>query len=251
MPDGMSTDTTHGYLSAAPGGGLYWGTLTRATLLRRYKRFLADVRLDDGSLITAHTANTGAMTGCSEPGRPVYLSWHGGGARKYDYTLEMVDMPSALVGVNTGVPNRLLYVAAEAGVVPEFLENAKVRREVRCGDSRLDLMLQHEGGPDVMVEIKNCSLVEDGTAFFPDAVTQRGRKHLEELARLAQSGARAVLFILIQRGDALRFAPADHIDPEWGQTLRRVVGQGVEVLAYRADVTLTGIWLGERLPIIL
>ncbi len=247
----VATHDAPAYLSPAPGGGLYWGVLTRAVLLRRYKRFLADVHLDDGSVITAHTANTGAMTGCSEPGRPVWLSWHGGGARKYDYTLELVDMPSALVGVNTGVPNRLLYFAAEAGAVPEFPSGATVRREVRCGDSRLDLMLHREGKADVMVEIKNCSLVEDGTAYFPDAVTERGRKHLEELARLAHAGARAVLFILVQRGDARRFAPADHIDPEWGKTLRRVVKEGVEVVTYRADITLSGIWVGERVPVVL
>lgn len=164
MQDGTDGGIPPGYLAPAPGGGLYWGALTRAVLLRRYKRFLADVRLDDGSVVTAHTANTGAMTGCSEPGRPVWLSWHGGGGRKYDYTLELVDMPTALVGVNTGVPNHLLFAAAEAGAVAEFLRGATVRREVRCGDSRLDLMLQRDGEPDVMVEIKNCSLVEDGTA---------------------------------------------------------------------------------------
>lgn len=116
------------------------------------------------------------------------------------------------------------------------------------GDSRLDLVIESDGLPDTVVEIKNCTLVEKGTAYFPDAVTARGARHLEELARQAESGRRAVIFILVQRGDAERFRPADHIDPEWGKTLRRVVKAGVTLLAYKAEVSLTGIRMGEKLP---
>lgn len=241
-------DAQNAYLAPTPGGGLSWGPLTQGVLVKRYKRFLADVRLDDGRTITAHTPNTGGMIGCSEPGRPVWLSWHGGGTRKYDYTLEMIAMPSALVGVNTAVPNRLVRAAALAGAVPEFPFPAEVRSEVRCGDSRLDLLLRGADGRDMLVEIKNCTLVEEGAAFFPDAVTERGRKHLGELARLAEGGTRAAVFILVQRGDAAWFSPADHIDPAWGETLRQVLRQGVELLAYRADLDLEGIRLGARLP---
>lgn len=237
------------YLSPTPDGGLLWGALTRGTLLKRHKRFLADVRLDDGRRLTAHTPNTGAMTGCSEPGRPVWLSRHPGGTRKYEYTLEMIDMPDALVGVNTAVPNRLVRAAALAGAVPEFPHPVDVRSEVRHGDSRLDLLLRAPDSPDIFVEIKNCTLVENKTALFPDAVTARGRKHLEELARLAETDSRAVLFILVQRGDAECFSPADHIDPAWGETLRQVVRRGVEALAYRAVLDTSGVRIGARLPV--
>lgn len=241
---------SHPYLSPTAAGGLYWGDLTQGVLIRRYKRFLADVLLESGETITAHTANTGAMLGCCQPGRPVWLSLHDDPKRKYKYTLEMIDMPAALVGVNTAVPNRLVRAAAMAGAVPEFPHPVTVRSEVRQGDSRLDLLLTSPLAPgDIFVEIKNCTLVEDGTAYFPDAVTARGTRHLEELAALAREGRRAVIFVLVQRGDAVRFGPADHIDAEWGRTLRRVLADGVELLAYRAALTTKKIGIGKRLPV--
>ena len=239
------------YLSPTPNGSLLWGDLTEGVLIRRYKRFLADVELSDGQVITAHTANTGAMTGCSEPGRPVWLSPHDAPGRKYKYTLEMIRMPDALVGVNTAVPNRLVKAAILAGAVPELRGYNKVRSEVRHGDSRLDLFLEGPGKVDAFVEIKNCTLVESGTALFPDAATVRGARHLEELARIVQGGGRAVVFVLVQRGDAERFAPADHIDPVWGNLLRQVTAKGVELLSYRADLSTRQIAIGTRLPTIL
>ena len=241
----------HGYLQPTPAGGLFWGPLVEGRLIRRYKRFLADVELPDGQTITAHTANTGAMLGCSEPGRPVWLSPHDGPKRKYRHSLEMIRMPSALVGINTGVPNRLVRAAAVAGVIPEFPDISSCRSEVTHGDSRLDLCLTRADRPDTYVEIKNCTLVENGTAYFPDAVTARGTKHLGELAGLAGSGYRAVLFVLVQRGDAERFGPADHIDPQWGGALRAAVRAGVELLVYRASLDLETIGVGSRLPVIL
>lgn len=238
------------YLGPMPDGrGLYWGDLTEGVLLRRYKRFLADVELPDGTVVTAHTANTGAMSGCSEPGRPVWLSRHDRPGRKLPYTLEMIAMPAALVGVNTGVPNRLVKTTAQAGALPEFPHPAEVRSEVRHGASRLDLLLSAPGSPDTYVEIKNCSLVEDGVAYFPDAVTTRGARHLEELAQLAGEGKRAILFVLAQRADAEVFRPADHIDAEWGRTLRRVLSRGVEIVVYRARLDREGIRLERRLPV--
>lgn len=238
------------YLAPLPGGGLAWGPLTEGVLVRRYKRFLADVLLPDGRTITAHTANTGSMRGCSEPGRPVWLSWHGDRpGRKYPYSLEMIRMPGGLVGINTGIPNRLVRAAALAGVIPEFGRVARAKSEVAFGASRLDLRLTGEDGATTLVEIKNCSLAEDRTALFPDAVTERGRKHLGELAALAESGVRAVLFLLVQRADADRFRPADHIDPLWGKALRAAAGKGVEAIAYRADLDLAGIRMGSRLPV--
>lgn len=239
------------YLAPTPEGGLLWGPLTRGTLLQRYKRFLADVRLADGTVVTAHTANTGTMLGCSEPGRAVWLSFHDIPTRKLKYTLEMIDMPTALVGVNTGVPNRLVKTAVLAGAVPELPVPATAKPEVRCGASRLDLQLRYESGPDTLIEIKNCSLAVDGAACFPDAVTARGARHLEELAALAGEGRRAVIFIVAQRRDVTRFSPADHIDPEWGRTLRKVLREGVELLAYRADIDTRGVAIGVRLPVVL
>ena len=241
-----------GYLAPTLVGGLRWGPLIRGRLLRRYKRFLADVELESGETVTAHTANTGTMLGCSEPGRPGWLSHHDLPTRKLKYTLEMIEMPTALVGVNTGVPNRLVKAAARAGRISELGRPVEVAAEVKRGDSRLDLLLRYDdGGPDALVEIKNCSLVEDGTAFFPDAVTERGKKHLEELTAIAEAGERAVIFILAQRGDAQRFSPADHIDPAWGKTLRHALRSGVELVAYRAEVTVEDIGIGRALPVAL
>ncbi len=246
---GFAPDPVPAYLSPDGKGGLLWGRLFEGVLLRRYKRFLADVRLIGGEEVVAHTANTGSMLGCSRPGRTVWLSRHDAGARKHPFTWEMIDMPATRVGVNTGVPNRLVKAAALAGRIPEFPFPAAIRSEVSLGNSRLDLLLSAEGRPDVYVEIKNCSLAEDGVALFPDAVTARGAKHLEELAGIAAQGCRAVLFVLAQRADVVRFKPADHIDPHWGQTLRRAIDAGVELLAYRADLTLEGVAIGERLTV--
>ncbi len=239
------------YLSPTPDCGLYWGPLTKGTLLRRYKRFLADVELEDGGIVTAHTPNTGSMLGCSEPGRPVWLSLHDQAKRKYVYSLEMIRMPFALVGVNTGLPNRLIKTAIQAGCMEEFPFPARVAGEVRYGESRLDLRVETDNQPTAFVEIKNCTLVENGTACFPDAVTSRGARHLEELAKAVKQGFRAVIFILVQRGDAERFSPADRIDPEWGRALRDVLDKGVELLVYRADLSLEKIAVGKRLPVVL
>ena len=239
------------YLSPAPDGGLYWGPLTPGRLIKRYKRFLADVELADGSLITAHTANTGRMLGCSEPGRAVWLSRHDRPGRKYPFEFELIEMPTALIGINTMVPNRLVAAAAMAGRLAEVPEPAQVEREVVVGRSRLDLALTDRNGRRIMVEVKNCTLAEAGTAYFPDAVTDRGAKHLDELAVLRRQGLRAAVFILVQRADAESFSPADHIDPEWGRRLRAAVAEGVEIWAYRADLTLETITLGQALPVTL
>lgn len=238
------------YLSSVPGGGLYWGPLVEGRLLRRYKRFLADVEVD-GQMITAHTPNTGRMIGCSEPGRTVWLSYHGGPKRKYPYTLEMIDMPTALVGVNTQVPNLLVARAAEQGLISQISGPVTVEREVVFGKSRLDLRFTEARGQVTVVEVKNCTLAEKGTAYFPDAVTARGFKHLEELAQLVQKGTRAAVFILVQRNDAERFAPADHIDPAWGLKLREVMALGVELWVYQAVLDLEKITLGSSLPLVL
>jgi len=230
--------------------GLNWGRLVRGTLIRRYKRFLADVRLDDGSEVTAHCPNTGSMRGCSESGRPVWLSLHDDPRRRYPYTWEIIEMPGSLVGVNTGVPNRLVKAALLTGAIEPLAGYESVRSEVKSSQgTRLDLLLEAPHRPACYVEVKNCTLVEGGLACFPDAVTRRGRKHLDELADIVGRGERGVSFYLVQRMDAERFRPADHMDPEYGRALRRAVGLGVEALVYDVRMDLNRIELNDRLPV--
>ena len=222
--------------------------LARGVLLKRYKRFLADVRLSSGKVITALCPNTGSMKNCSEPGREVALSYHPDPARKHPLTWEMIRMDAGWVGVNTGIPNGLAALAAKYGLIPEFISHTSVRREVRCGvNSRIELLL--EGPPGrLWVEIKSVSLVEGETALFPDAVTERGLKHLEELTRVVEKGDRAAMLFVVQRPDGRVFRPADRIDPAYGAALRRASAAGVEVLVYRAVVSPERIRWGEEVP---
>ncbi len=234
-------------------GGLRWPPLTAGTLVKRYRRFLADVRLEDGRQVTAHCPNSGSMKTCSEPGRPVYLSSHfDNPKRKLPYTWELITMPTSLVGVNTLVPNRLLKKAISADQLPELAGYARVQSEVKYGrNSRIDLLLSDDDGgrPPCYVEIKNCTLVEDGVAMFPDAVTSRGLKHLRELESETAAGRRAVMLFLIQRMDARHFRPADHLDPAYGRELRRSRQLGVEILAYDVYLDLVGIRLNQPVPL--
>ncbi len=229
--------------------GLKWPPLISGRLVQRYRRFLADVRLKNGRIVTAHCPNTGAMTGCCEVGRPVYLSRHDNPRRKLKYTWELIDMPASLVGVNTLVPNRLVARSARAGRIPELEGYSDLRREVTVGNrSRIDLLLTAPGRRPCYIEIKNCTLVRNGIALFPDAVTSRGRKHLHELENKAMAGDRCVTFYLIQRQDAMTFQPADAIDSAYGRSLRRAVQKGVEALAYDVSIDLKGIRLRRRVP---
>jgi sugar fermentation stimulation protein A len=229
---------------------LPWPPLTAGTLVRRYKRFLADVRLADGTVVTAHCPNSGKMTACNEPGRPVWISHHDNPRRKLAHTWELIEMPDSLVGVNTAVPNRLVADSIAAGAVPELAGYDRVRREVKVGESsRIDIRLDASDRPACFVEVKNCTLVENGVAAFPDAVTTRGLKHLHELAALAAAGFRSVIFFLVQRMDAAVFRPADAVDPAYGAGLRAVLADGVTALAYDVRLDLAGIRLGRRLPV--
>lgn len=225
--------------------------LVSGTLIRRYQRFLADVQLASGEVVTAHCPNTGSMKGCNFPGSPVLLSTSSRPGRKYPYTWELVFSSGAWIGINTARPNRLVEEAILDGTVSELQGYPILRREVPCGhSSRLDLLL--EGGNNCCyVEVKNVTLVEAGRALFPDAVTLRGQKHLCELEEVVRRGARGVIFFLVQRADATAVAPADAIDPEYGRLLRRAVNGGVEALAYRAEVTPETIRLRQRLPVVL
>ncbi len=228
---------------------LKWPPLITGTLIRRYKRFLADIALEDGRQVTAHCPNTGSMQACSEPGRRVYLSVHDNPKRKYPYTWELIDMPDSLVGVNTLVPNRLVKHAVSRDVIPQLRGYETVRSEVRVGaNSRMDLMLSGPGASRCYVEIKNCTLVRERIALFPDAVTARGLKHLQELARHVGPQTRSVIFIFVQRMDAHAFEPAEAIDPAYGRGLRRAVAAGVELMAYDVRIDPEKIGLGRSLP---
>jgi sugar fermentation stimulation protein A len=227
-----------------------WPELIPGTLIRRYKRFLADIRLDDGREITAHCPNTGSMQGCSEPGRPVYVSFHDNPKRKLKYTWELIKMPTSLVGINTGIPNRLVFETLREKCIAAFEAYETVEAEVRVGkNSRIDIALNGNGIERCFIEVKNCTLVEDGVALFPDAVTSRGLKHLMELENLVATGCRGVMFYLVQRGDAKRFRPASHIDPAYSERLSRAVQRGVEVFVYDAHIDLDAIRLHRPLEI--
>jgi sugar fermentation stimulation protein A len=229
-------------------GGITWPELLSGKLILRYKRFLADVQLADGEVITTHCPNSGSMYGCCEPGRNVYLSHQNGPKRRLKTTWELIEMPTSLVGVNTGTPNRLVKSSVTAGIVPELSGYDTIRSEVKYGkNSRIDLLLEKEKAR-CFVEIKNCTLVDKGTAYFPDAVTSRGLKHLVELQQKVKEGDRAVMFYLVQRMDASLFRPADRIDPAYGRALREAVRNGVEILVYDVTLTLEGISLNQPLP---
>lgn len=230
-------------------GILSWPELVPGTLIRRYKRFLADVRLDNGNIVTAHCPNSGSMQACCQPGRPVYLSMHDNPKRKLIYTWELIHMPDSIVGVNTQVPNRLTALAIASGDVRELTGYKTVRREVKAGrNSRIDILLESPGRRPCYVEVKNCTLVSQGLATFPDAVTLRGQKHLVELQTLVAAGCRCAMFFLIQRMDARSFAPADHIDPAYGDQLRQASLNGVEILVYDVSIDFKGIRLNDRIP---
>lgn len=229
--------------------GLAFPELIRGTLIRRYKRFLADILLENGQTITAHCPNSGAMTGCCRPGRPVYVSRHDRPERKLKYTWELIDMPESLVGINTLIPNRLIQKAIEEKEIEAFIEYDNVLPEIMVGNrSRLDLLLMNETSGKCYIEIKNCTLVDDGTAMFPDAVTTRGRRHLLMLQELKTLGHRCAIIFLIQRMDANQFTPADHIDPAYGKTLRDALINGVEMFVYDVFLDLEQISIGRQIP---
>ena len=235
--------------SSTPPKGLPWPKLVPGTLVKRYQRFLADVELTDGRVVTAHCPNSGSMQACCEPGRPVYLSFHDNPKRKTQYTWELIEMPTSLVGVNTLVPNRLVAESIDAGMVGDLNGYDHIAREVKTPyHSRIDILLSNSDTDGCFVEIKNCTLVKDGIAFFPDAVTARGLKHLVELRTLVSQGFRCVMFYVIQRMDAKTFRPADHIDPVYGKELRQAVEHGVEMMVYDTRIDLEIITLNRKIP---
>ena len=218
-------------------------------LIRRYKRFLADVELIDGTVVTAHCPNSGSMLGCAIPGSPVLLSLSDKPTRKLPFTWELVKIDDMWVGINTSLPNRLVREGIEEGIVAELSGYTSIRPEVKYGkNSRIDLLLSGSA-EDCYVEVKNVTLVEKKRAMFPDSVTQRGQKHLTELISMVEQGHRAVNFFVVQRSDGDVVAPADHIDPAYGRLLRSAEEAGVELIAYQALVTPSSLKLTRRLSI--
>ncbi|HEV2955836.1 MAG TPA: DNA/RNA nuclease SfsA [Xanthobacteraceae bacterium] len=230
--------------------------LIAATLVKRYKRFLADVVLPSGEEITAHVANPGAMIGLASPGSRVWLSKSAKASRKLPYSWELVEVDFGagpeLIGINTAHPNLLVAEAIAAGAIPELAGYAATRREVRYGkNSRVDFLLEGCGRPPCYVEVKNVHLMrEPGLAEFPDSVTARGAKHLDELAAVTAAGARAVMLFLIQIGSASRFALARDIDPAYGAAFDRARSAGVEAVAYRCVIEHAAITLAGPVPIV-
>lgn len=229
-------------------------TLQQGRLIKRYKRFLADIELPDGELITIHCPNTGSMKNCNEPGSRVWFSTSDNPKRKYPNTWEMVEVAKRYrAGINTGRANALVEEAIRDGIVSELQGYDEIQREVKYGEenSRIDLLLR-AGKSLCYVEIKNVTLwMGDGVGIFPDAVTTRGQKHLRELMAMKAQGHRAVIFFCIQHTGIETVAPADEIDPDYGAMLREAHAAGVEVLAYGGDLTARAITLNKPIPVLL
>jgi sugar fermentation stimulation protein A len=230
--------------------------LIPAILVRRYKRFLADVVLPTGEEVTVHVANPGAMTGLAAPGSKVWLSKSDNPSRKLPFSWELVEVDLGsgmeLVGVNTGHPNPLVAAAIAAGAIPELAGYASLRREVKYGrSSRVDFLLEHHGKAPCYVEVKNVHLMRArGLAEFPDSVTARGARHLDELAAMATQGCRAVMVFLVQIGSADRLALARDIDPAYGAAFNRARAAGVEAFAYRCVLSVEGISVAGAVPVL-
>ncbi|HEV7166193.1 MAG TPA: DNA/RNA nuclease SfsA [Gammaproteobacteria bacterium] len=229
--------------------------LLEARLLRRYKRFLADVEFPDGRRTTVHCPNTGAMLGCADPGMAVRLSRATNPARKYPLTWELVEaLPGVWVGIHTGRTNGLVREGIEDGTLQELTGYTGIKGEVTLGQGfRVDFVLKGRAGqPDCCLEVKNVTAaVQDGIALFPDAVSERASRHLRELMQRVKAGQRAVLCFCVQRDDVREVRPADVIDPTYGQTLRQALEAGVEVMAYGARVNPEEVLLYRRVPVII
>jgi len=221
--------------------------LVHGTLVKRYKRFLADVILDNGDEITAHCTNSGSMKSCLENGAEVYLSPVNDPKRKTKFTWEMIKINGNWVGINTGNPNKLAFEAISNGEIPGLDNYTTVRREVKFNDSRFDVFAENES-EKCFVEVKNVTLKEGEYALFPDAVTTRGQKDLKTLVEVKKQGMRAVMLYIVQRSDVEIFAPAAKIDPDYANALKEAVSQGVEVIVMQAKVSPEKIELVKKLP---
>jgi sugar fermentation stimulation protein A len=224
--------------------------LTRATLVQRYKRFFADVVLEDGTEITAHCPNPGAMLGLNTPGLPAWISRSDDPKRKLAHTLELVEADGGLVGINTMHPNRLVAEALAADAIPELTGYASHRREVKYGaNSRVDFLLEAPGRARCWLEVKNCHLRRSGTlAEFPDCVAARSLKHLKELTAMVEADERAVMLFVIQRTDCDAFSACHDLDPAYAKGLTEAAARGVEVMAYACEITPRAVRIAGQVP---
>ena len=217
------------------------------TLIKRYKRFLADIVLEDGQSLTAHCANSGSMKTCAEPGWKVMVSDSQNPKRKLQYTWELVHNNTCWIGINTQIPNKLAAEAISKGIIPELSGYSEIRTEQKYSQSsRVDLLLEKED-EKCFVEVKNVTLVENDVYLFPDAVTERGLKHLNDLSEMKKSGHRAVMLYIIQRSDGKIFKPCHDIDPKYAEKLQDVYNQGIEILPYVANVSPEEITISHKI----
>ncbi|WP_430812799.1 MULTISPECIES: DNA/RNA nuclease SfsA [unclassified Carboxylicivirga] len=221
--------------------------LVHGTLIRRYKRFLSDIQLDDGTVVLAHCTNSGSMKTCLEEGAEVYLSPAKDPKRKTPYTWEMIKLNGKWVGINTSHPNRIAFEAVKNGEIPQLKGYDHVQREVKTGNSRIDIMAQ-KTDETCFIEVKNVTMKDGAYARFPDAVTTRGKKHLNELITLKKEGIRAVMLYIIQRSDVEIFAPAPSIDPAYAEALSEAYKAGVEIIPIRVKVSPQAIVIDKILP---
>jgi len=226
--------------------------LIKGRLIKRYKRFLSDIELEDGEIVTAHCANSGSMMGLKEPGYEVWLSPSNNPKRKLKYTWELVDTGTSLVGINTALPNKIVSEAISSGIIKGLDGYETLKNEVKYGEnSRIDILLTDEHKPDCYVEVKSVTLSrEAGEAEFPDAVTSRGTKHLNELARMVESGKRAAMFYLVQRMDCQGFSIAKDIDPAYFEAFMQAKENGVEVFCYQCEINASGIRIDKPIHIV-
>ena len=227
------------------------GDLIEATLIKRYKRFLADFKMADGQIVTAHCANTGSMKTCLQDDALCRLTFHDDPKRKLKYSWQAIQMPDGWVGINTSLANRLTSEAISNGVIKELAGYKSLATEKKYGaNSRIDILLEDPSKPPCYVEVKNVTLLlKEGVAGFPDAVTQRGAKHLKELAEMVSQGNRAVLIYCVQRESVKEVAAAEAFDPEYARILKQVKNKGVEVYAYQALFTSEDLRLARPIPV--
>lgn len=226
--------------------------LEPARLVRRYKRFLADAVLEDGREITAHCPNPGSMLGLSEPGMRIWLEPNDDHRRKLRFGWRLVDLPDGhMAGIDTGVPNRIVREALAEGRIGSLAAYGTIRPEQRYGEnSRVDFLLTEPGLPDAFVEVKNVHLRREGDwAEFPDCVTQRGARHLEELSRIARGGGRAVMLYVVQRTDCARFRLAADLDPRYARAFDAARAAGVEMLCHGTEISADAVSLSGPLPV--
>ncbi len=221
--------------------------LIAGKLIKRYKRFLADVELENGETVTAHCTNSGSMKTCLEEGAPVMLSPVNDPKRKTKFTWEMIFINNGWIGINTSVPNILAYEAVKNGTIEKLSGYTVVKREVKFGDSRFDVFAENEK-EKCFIEVKNVTMKQGEYALFPDAVTKRGLKHLNTLLEVKNAGMRAVMLYVVQRADVSIFAPAKQIDPDYAASLKNVFEKGVEIIPVQAEVSPHKIEITRELP---